>query len=204
MYNNESFDDYIRGILGYPNINNSMYINNMQNNNIEYSQVGNEELEECYPEIYKIIYPMVTQRCSRVTTPITKEMIDEMTDEIYSAIEVNNEINLNINLTNETTNYNRSEIRNTTKENKTIKDGETENRGENRQFRNNNLSDLIRILLIRELIGRPGFSQNRPPRPGRPPFFNGRPPFQGGGPRPVRPPMMPREFGNNMDIYEDF
>lgn len=204
MYNNESFDDYIRGILGYSNVNNSMYINNMPNNNIGYSQVGNEELEECYPEIYKIIYPMVTQRCSRVTTPVTKEMIDEMTDEIYSAIEVNNEISLNINLTNETGNSNRSEARNISKENKTIKDGTKENRGENRQFRNNNLSDLIRILLIRELIGRPGFSQNRPPRPGRPPFFNGRPPFQGGGPRPVRPSMMPREFGNNMDIYEDF
>ena len=56
-----------------------------------------------------------------------------------------------------------------------------ENRGEDRQFRNRGLQDLIRILLIRELLGRPGNPGHRPPRPpmepGRPPM---RPPFPGG------------------------
>ena len=46
--------------------------------------------------------------------------------------------------------------------------------------RNTGLNDLIRILLLRELIGRPGFPGFRPPRPPPPP-----------PPRPPRPPMRP-------------
>ena len=73
-----------------------------------------------------------------------------------------------------------------------------ENRGEDRQFRNRNLRDLIKILLIRELLGgirNPG----RPPMPPpRPPM---RPPFPGG---PGRPPFGPGPRPNNRyyDIYE--
>ncbi len=71
-----------------------------------------------------------------------------------------------------------------------------ENRGEDRQFRNKGLQDLIRILLIRELLGRPG---NRPPMPPhRPPM---RPPFPPGGPgQGPRPPIMPRNA--YYDLYE--
>ena len=101
MYNNESFDDYIRSILGYQNMNN-MYIQN-NSNNYNLSNNNREELENCYPEIYKIVYPMVSQRCSTMSQPVTRETVENMTDEIYSAIEVNSEINLNINLQNKTT-----------------------------------------------------------------------------------------------------
>ncbi len=202
MYNNESFDDYIRSILGYPNSNN-MYMNGISNHDtISYDTSHNEELEACYPEIYKIVYPMISQRCSRVTNPVTKEMIDHMTDEIYSAIEVNQEINLNINLQNEITN-NRKEVRNSVRENNTKKEVEKEARAEDRQFRNKDLNDLIRILIIRELLGKPGFSGNRPPRPSRPPFPGSRPPFPG-GPGPGIPPIRPRDYGNDMDIYESY
>ena len=103
MYQNESIDDYIRSVLGYPNTN-TMY---MDNNQIDYSMMNqqpniNEDLESCYPEIYRIIYPMVTQRCSRISEPVTRQLIDSMTDEIYSAVEVTNEVQLNINLQNTT------------------------------------------------------------------------------------------------------
>lgn len=60
---------------------------------------------------------------------------------------------------------------------------EKENRGEDRQFRNRNLQDLIRIILIRELLER---RRRRPPF-GRPPI---RPPFLGGG----RPPFLGGEL----------
>ena len=102
MYNNESFDDYIRSILGYQNMNN-MYIQNNSNNYNLSNNNNREELENCYPEIYKIVYPMVSQRCSTMSQPVTRETVENMTDEIYSAIEVNSEINLNINLQNKTT-----------------------------------------------------------------------------------------------------
>ena len=54
--------------------------------------------------------------------------------------------------------------------------------------RNNTVRDLIRILILRELLGGGNFPQ--PPRPPRPPFPGG----PGGGPRPPFPPPRPREF----------
>lgn len=225
--NDESYSEYIRSILGYPNgynipnsnsIYNKMYSNDMfesnmynddYNSNAEYTikSHNNKELEDCYPEIYTIIYPMVKKACNRNTKPITKELIDEMTSEIYFNIENNsNEINVNINLQNEVSNRsvndrsinnNSFKKENTLNNNSIRAEDKKENRGENlrenRQFKNRGLSDLIRILLIRELLGRPGFPGNRPPRPPM------RPPFPGGP--GGRPPMMPRYY-DDMDIYE--
>lgn len=69
-----------------------------------------------------------------------------------------------------------------------------DNRGENRQ-RNPLMNDLIRILILRELL--PG----RPPRPSFPgPGPGPRPPFPGPGPRPPRP----RGFEDlNNGLYEN-
>lgn len=196
MFENESFDDYIRSILGYPNINNTMYPEttmsnyNMNNYNMFPSNVNTQDLEECYPDIYRIVYPMITNRCSRIEEPVTRDLVDRLTEEIYSAIEVNNENTVNINVQNDigTLNANRSKTSDTlsSKRESTQKQDR-----QDRQFRNQTLRDLIRILIIRELLGRPG---NRPPRP---PFPGGRPPFPG------RPPMRPRYY-NDMDVYEQY
>ena len=151
MYN-ETYDDYIRSILGYPN----------------------------YGVTYQQAAPTAYER--------NDQNIDELTNEIYLSIESDNEINVTINLTNEvgsekmpsnSKNLRKEEVR--------------ENRGEDRQFRNKGLQDLIRILLIRELLGRPGRPGNRPPMPPpRPPM---RPPFPPGGPGTgPRPPIMPRDL----------
>ena len=101
MYN-ESYEEYIRSILGYPNYNSNIFENNSHYmpNNFTNMQ-PNPELEACYPEIYKIVYPMVNKACSEITTPITSDLIDELTNEIYTSVETDNEINLTINLTNE-------------------------------------------------------------------------------------------------------
>lgn len=204
MYQNESIDDYIRSILGYPNTN-TMYIDN---NQMDYSMMNqqsgrNQDLERCYPEIYRIVYPMITTRCSRITEPVTSELIDNMTDEIYSAIEVDNEVQVNINLQNTTTNstVNRPENRTTISKEPMKKEPVREDRNDNRQIRNRNLRDLIKILIIRELLNRPSRPGHRPPfpgGPGRPPFPGGGRPSFPGGPGGGRPPIMPRDY----DIYE--
>ena len=165
----------------------------------------NAELESCYPEIYKVVYPMVRKACSNITKPATAELIEELTNEIYLSVENDNEINVTINLTNQvgSREENRSNISHTagnrsnmTSNNSSRAEKTRENRGEDRQFRNRGLQDLIRILLIRELLGRPG---NRPPMPPqRPPM---RPPFIGGP--GSRPPIMPRNNDYyNPDLYE--
>ena len=181
----ETYDDYIRSILGYPN--NNMYNTNSRENDYMYSAQNNssEELEQYYPEIYKIIYPMVSKSCDNNSSPITRELIENMTDEIYFAVESDNEIDLNITINNEVRNNNSEvqsnstqsiknrNISNTKDKNITIKEEhrkDKENR-EDRRIRNNTLRDLIKILIIRQLLrnrpNRPNFP-HQPPRPPRP------------------------------------
>ena len=136
------------------------------------------DLESMYPDIYNIVYPMVKKACVKNTKPITKELIDEMTDEIYSNIEADNIINLNINVEN-VGNSVTTESRQ--QSGKQMEDRKVENRQ-----RRNTIADLIKILLIRELVDR-GNWRPRPPRPGRP----GRPPrpCDWDDNCPPRPPM---------------
>lgn len=198
MYDNQ-YEEYIRSVLGYPstaNMNqNQMYQNEYPNT----SQINmRNDLEDFYPEIYKIIYPMVQKACDGNMRVNSREEIEQMTDEIYSAIEDNNQINVNINLGNtiSTTNMNRTQNRNEISkeeiQKKSSEKQEVENRnteGESRiSPRNNNLRDLIKILLIRELLRRR--HNHFPPRPPH----NPRP--------PMRPPIMPRNYQPLYDIYE--
>ena len=124
MYN-QSYDDYIRSILGYPN-NNDMNIYQNQNN---YQQTrtatSNLELEECYPEIYKVVYPMIKKACQNVTGPVTKDTIDNMTNEIYMNVEGNDEVYLNINLNNNVENSVTMNKNSTTSNNRSISNGES-------------------------------------------------------------------------------
>ena len=221
MYN-ETYDDYIRSILGYParnqfeQYNQEMpeyqsyqeYRNPTFNTNINISG-NNVELENSYPEIYKIVYPMVIKKCENVRSEtFSKSDIENMTDEIYYALEEKQEKRININLTNNmssTKAQNSSAVSTSAKvENKRpdvkISQKAIEN-SEKRQI-NNGLRDLIQFLLIRELLNRqrPPFRppMPNPPGPGpRPPM---RPPFR---PGPGRPPFN-RDFGSYNDLYEQF
>ncbi len=197
-----TYDDYIRSILGYPQ--NNMYDYNYndfraQNNNNISQEVSNVGLENYYPEIYKIVYPMIAKKCQNTRGQLTNDDIENMTDEIYSALEGQNEIQLNINLANNvrtaSNNLNSIDKKAQVKVSESSKE-----KIETRQV-NSGLRDLIKILLIRELLNRPGIFPPRPPvrppMPGpRPPM---RPPFR---PGPGRPPFS-REYGTyNDDIYE--
>ena len=188
--NDSIYEEYMRSVLGYQPMNNTYDMNydnwDMYNNWGDMSSMNSlqmKELEDCYPEIYRIVYPMVQSACMKNTRPITRELIDNMTDEIYYALE------------------DKEMLENRNKEEKSTKNTETV---ENRQVfvRNTRLNDLIRILLLRELIGRP----SRPPvRPPRPPM---RPPM-GPPPRPQpRPggmgirPFDRNTFGQYDELYE--
>ncbi len=202
MFDNQ-YEEYIRSILGYPNTTsfnqNQMYANGYS---VAMQTDTRNDLEEFYPEIYKIIYPMVKKACERNMGASTREEIEQMTDEIYSALEDSNQINVNINLGNtvSTTNANRTQNRNEIHkeevQRKTLENQETENRNvemQNRRRPGNNLRDLIKILLIRELLRRAHRPHNNfPPRPPQNP------------PRPpMRPPIMPRNYEQPLyDIYE--
>ena len=187
--NDSLYEEYMRSVLGYEPIDNRNTYNMMNNDNYTpmsnitgFSNIQNEELEECYPDIYRLVYPMVQKACVQNTRPMTRELIDNMTAEIYFAIE-DNEV---------------SEMRDkNSNETKTL-----EAKQENRQriVKNRGLNDLIRILLLRELLGRPGFPGGRPPRP-RPPRPPMRPPM-GPGPRTPFNRQSYEMFDNGYDIFE--
>ncbi len=162
MYN--SYEEYMQNILGVNMPNTYMqgdtanyyYESRMQEANLS-------DVNKLYPEIYGIIYPMIQRACSRGNIGIINEArINEMVEEVYNAIEPGDDM-----LQGRETNNQRNT--------------DTKNRGERETRRPNNnnylLRDLIRILIIRELLG--GGMQGGMPRPpmGGVPGASGRPPI---------------------------
>ena len=184
--NDTIYEEYMRSVLGYqPNTYDMNYDNWEMFNMSAMNNIQIQELEDCYPDIYRIVYPMVQKACMQNTRPLTRDLIDNMTEEIYFTLEDKEMLE------------NRSKDEKTTCKSTEI--------SENRQIvRNTGLNDLIRILLLRELLGKPGFPGGRPPRP-RPPRPPMRPPM-GPPPRPQpRPGMGPfnrNTFSQFDDLYE--
>lgn len=123
-----------------------MYQNYMNNfyspyhNTYEPMSKNIKEIENMYPEIYKIVYPVIQKTCNVNNRPISENVLDELTDNIYNIIETNNATN-----SGET-------VSNIIEEKKSTQDN-------NREISKNNghIKDLIKILLIRELINKPCF-----------------------------------------------
>lgn len=170
------YEEYMRNVLGYNQVPNNIYANNY--NDYYYDtqyvgaiQVNQDRLTDMYPEIYRIIYPMVCRVCTQNGhRDLNKETIESMTDEIYRNIE---EVEPQATTTSTATSQiQRMPLKNGDVRNPNAKEPEVRN-----ETRQNNfiLRDLIKILIIRELLN----NNNRPPQMPRPP-------------RPMRPPYDQR------------
>ncbi len=171
MYNN--YEEYMQSVLGM-NMPNT-YIPNNNYYEPRSPEVNLPEINDLYPEIYRLVYPMVQKACSKRNFGMfDKTMIEEMTDEVYNSIEGE-----------ETREAGEKE---TVLRNGDVKNPRTRETKETRRpNRNPTLRDLIKILIIRELL------QSRPQRPQRPPMWDGQMPgFQ----RMI--PPMPRDMYGNM------
>ncbi len=213
----QSYEDYMRQVLGYPvnapNVYEAYNFRNNQNFQDTYclenqvnSSMTDEEIKGCYPEIYNLVYPMVCKVCETNTQQITKELIEKMTDEVYSAIEdTSTVVNVRVNTTKTETNNNASQKRvdreqvrqdnRVSRENN--KNVEAEKRNTETRRENSNLRDLIKILILLKLFGnRPS---NRPENP-RPPF----PPRSGMNSGPFYPNgrtgIEPRNYPNYLEF----
>ncbi len=103
----QNYEDYMRQVLGYPindpniyetydyrnDYRNSQtyedtypYRNHVMNDTI-LTNMSDDEVKHCYPEIYHLVYPMVCRVCDANTQPITRDLIEKMTDEVYNSIE---------------------------------------------------------------------------------------------------------------------
>ena len=145
------FEDYMQNYFGYPNPYQDIRRNDFYNQymepqgynmgynpyNFNVNMMENEKLENFYPDIYNIIEPMVKKICIKNRNTLNQETLDKMVDEIYNNLETNEGINLNITINNE--------------KNKNVasKELNLENRNQNN---NNLLKDLIKILILKELI----------------------------------------------------
>ena len=143
-YNPNCMQDTCYNELCDCNSYNPMQYNYMnRNENI----LDTEEIERFYPEIYKTIYPMVQEACMQNTKPVNEELIEELTGQIYANIETGDIININV----------------TVGENRENKDNVSEDRQKGQ--RNRWVNDLIRILLIRELLKRRNRQSHMAPMP---------------------------------------
>lgn len=200
MYN-QGYDEYFKGSMNYPQdmFNNTYGMDNccypdyfsridyaMNGYNRNYNYMNNNQLpmrnqnqnfENLYPEIYRIVYPMICKICNGNTRPITEELVNEMTDNIYNNIESEDFFENDTRV---------AEVKKGDVRNPNVKPSVTEVKEDRQRRPNPTLRDLIRILILRELLGNPGRNPIRP----RPPFGPG---FPGGN----MPPMRPR------DMYQD-
>ena len=225
----QNYEDYMRQVLGYPINDPNIY----ETYDYRNDQVSQDTYSEYYPDIYCLVHPMVCKVCETNTQPITKELIEKMTDEVYMAIEdTSTTVNIRVNTSNTEENRISNSNKNTSEEMRTSKTRtERTSKGvnsniENREVKanrasvaesressaietrhsNSTLRDLIKILILNQILG----NRPRPPRPPRPPFPGGpgmpppRPPFPGGRP-PIgpggRPPMIqPREYPDYLEF----
>lgn len=176
MYNNE-YEDYMRSILGYPIQNEMNTYNNVYGNSASFfpyrsgvTYANENNYESLYPEIYKILKPMVRKICDNTRyESISNDTLEIMANEIYSNVESDIDvINVNINTKEAETSGNFARKDMSVRQNKT-KDENSRN-----CCGNPTLKDLIKIMIIKQLIEN---NKNRPPiRPPRPPFP--RPPYR--------------------------
>lgn len=171
MYSS-NYEDYMQQVLGYSIMPRNTYQMQDIYNIEDYRDYSQNELENMYPDIYKMAYPMVQKVCMRVNGVIDEKMISEMTIEVYNAME-----ETRIEESNTQTTKNTSEQRS----------GVNDKKKEETRQQNFMLNDLIRILIIRELLRRQPPRPQMPPPPPRPPM--GRPP------RPPMGPNYPRDLG---------
>lgn len=163
--NYQNYDEYMRSLMGYPNMRTSMNqpMNSGMNMGMNMGMMNtgmmntgmnpfmfsnqnmidscsDEDLERMYPESYRVVYPMVCSACDNIRTPITEETVDMMTDDIYDRAETDGRINIDISV----------EVRNEQSDSEDLQ----ENRQRRPRRRNRFFRDLIRILLLRELFRR--------------------------------------------------
>lgn len=189
MYNND-YDEYMRSVLGYPTMKamntynaygNDTYMNNESSyfpyrnqdgcNNMNNSRFVNVDYESLYPDIYMILRPMVGKICDNNRyRELSKESINEMANEIYANIE--NDESLDIVNVNVTTNSVQEAEKNVRKDMKILQK-QTEVQQNRNCCGNPILKDLIKIMIIKQLIG--NNNNFPPPHPPRPPFNPGLP-----------------------------
>lgn len=169
MFNND-YEYYMKSILGYPMQNEMNTYNNVYGNSSSFfpyrsgiTYTNENNYENLYPEIYKILKPMVRKVCDNPRYgSISNDTLEIMANEIYNNIESDIDvINVNIN-TKEA-----EQSGNLARKDMKVSQSQTKDEESRNCCGNPTLKDLIKIMIIKQLIEN---NVNRPPIRPRPPF----------------------------------
>lgn len=154
-------NDYMRDFFYYnqnPNQNINMNYGYMPNNNM--MRNNNNNIENLYPNIYKILRPVVRKVVLGSNYQyLTEEVISNMVDTVYNIVEGDkNSRTTEVNVENAETRRSNSSVASNT----TQTQGSTQSRSNqsNNIEYNNLLKDIIRILVLQEILNRSGWGRN--------------------------------------------
>ena len=161
MMGNINMQTMHQGVPGMQNnqtfANQGMFSGNMQVQN----------LNSLYPSIYRILNPVVSRVVLNNNQPITDDLLNNMTDTVFNIVE--GQIDFGDNQT-QRSNHNDSQQLNSNNSNNTSQNRTSEQTRQNStqgtqnsNSRNNRgdllLKDLIKILIIKELLSRNGYQR---------------------------------------------
>lgn len=180
--NNTYMNSFANNMMGNTmNPNMQMMPNNMGNTMPSTMQTNNQagmfpnntmpvqNLNNLYPSIYRIVNPVVSRVVSNNNQPITEDLLNNMTDTVFNIVEGQVDLGddpVQRNTTSENqsssnTSSNMSSNNNTSS--RTTETRQQQTSSSQTSFRNNRneslLRDLIRILIIKELLSRNQFQR---------------------------------------------
>ncbi len=166
-------DGYMQDLYFYNQIPTNTYMNTFPNgmstnqniqmmpNNIPINNPGMQNLNSLYPSIYRIVNPVVSRVVSNSNQPINENLLNNMTDTIYNIVEGQVDLGGDDQVQRNSASIETS-AQTSTGANQSVNTRNTESRSQpiNNQtnFRNTRneslLRDLIKILIIKELLSR--------------------------------------------------
>lgn len=153
-------NDYMRDFFYYnqsPNQNMNMNYGYMPNNMM---RNNNGNIENLYPNIYRILRPVVRKVVSGSNYQyLTEEVVSNMVDTVYNIVEGDRNTRV-AEVNSETTETRRGNNGTSTNVSQTQSSNQNRTNNSNNTEYNNLLKDLIRILVLQEILNRNGYGRN--------------------------------------------
>lgn len=142
--------------MGYNPYNTNQFQNPNVNMQMPMGQMYQQNLSAMYPAVYRIISPVVSQVLTNNNTGyLTDDVLNSMVDTVYNIVE--GDINLNNNTNKQATQANSNSNESNcgrTSSNATPSSNSTSATNSTSNGQNNLLRDLIKIMILNEIISR--------------------------------------------------
>ncbi len=176
MPSNTYMNSFGNNMIGNPNMQTIQGRTNIPNNQMFTNQgfftnnMPIQNLNTLYPSIYRILNPVISRVVLNNNQPITEDLLNNMTDTVFNIVEGqidfgDDQVQRNNNNENQQSNTNSSNnnVSNNSANRASESARQTNQTSQPSNTRNNRgdslLRDLIKILIIKELLSRNGFQR---------------------------------------------